>query len=93
MAQLPSIVLIVLGVIAAVLAGLLRANVFALFGFTPDHYVAVALAVLGALIGQLDPGPGFKGPQLAVLNSRPTVDAFMAATYGVPITVIFEDAA
>lgn len=49
--------------------------------------------LLGAKLGLLDPGVGFNGPQLAVLNSRATVDAFMAATYGAPISVTYQDAA
>lgn len=49
--------------------------------------------ILGSIFGMLDPGEGFKGPQLAVLNSKATLDAFMSATYGAPITVIYVDAA
>jgi hypothetical protein len=49
--------------------------------------------VLGSHLGLLDPGPAYKGPQLAVLNSRLTVDAFMAETYGAPIMVVFREAA
>ncbi len=49
--------------------------------------------LLGDSFGELDPGEGYRGPQLAVLNSRATVDAFMAATYGAPIVVTYVDAA
>jgi hypothetical protein len=54
--HLPSAAILVLSVVAAVLAGLLRAHVFDVFGNTADSYVAVALAVLGAFVGPVTSG-------------------------------------
>lgn len=49
--------------------------------------------LLGSQFAMLDPGAGFKGPQFCVINSRETVQAFMAALNGEPINVIYRDAA
>jgi hypothetical protein len=49
-------VLSAFAVIAAVLAGLLRVHAFDVFGHTPDNYVSVALAVLGAVVGPITSG-------------------------------------
>jgi hypothetical protein len=48
--------------------------------------------ILGAHTGMLTP-EGYAKPQLAVLDSVPTLDRFMAATQGQPLTFIYTDAA
>lgn len=77
--QLPSKVLGALGIIAAVLAGLLRVHAFDIFGTTPDNYVAVALAVLGALVGPIT------GGQFAALVH---VSAKVASAIGLVLLVV-----
>ncbi len=48
--------------------------------------------IVGDSIGTLDPGPGFNGPQTAILNSVATLDKLMALTKGENLTVVYEDA-